>query len=140
MIRVSELCRLGGLLAEMPRPVWAPLLAAKGSVLPMLILLFGGHALCDFPWQGQFLSDAKNHRKPSVGEHWARALFAHCMIHCTMVYLVTGFVSLAIAELVIHLVADYAKSDGRISSTQDQAIHYGCKLLWAFIACGVVSA
>ena len=59
----------------------------KGSILATLILLFAGQALCDFPFQGHFLSDAKNHRRPNAGEHWARALFAHAMIHCGMVHL-----------------------------------------------------
>jgi len=128
-------CRVIGLLAETPRLVQAPWLArGKGSLPALLILLFAGHALCDYPLQGQFLSDAKNHRRPNVSEHWARALFAHSMIHCGMVYLVTGSVILALAELVIHAATDWAKCDGRISSTADQGIHYACKIAWAFMA------
>jgi len=129
-------CHANGLLGFVPRLVQAPCLSlGKGSLLATLILLFAGHALCDFPLQGQFLSDAKNRHK-SVGEHWMRALFAHSMIHCAMVYLITGSVAMGLAELVIHFFTDFAKCEGWINSTQDQAIHYGCKILWAVLWLG----
>jgi tellurite resistance protein len=51
-----------------------------------------------------------------------------------MVYLVTGSTIMGLAELVIHAATDYANCDGRITSTQDQAIHYMCKILWAVLA------
>ena len=129
-------CHISGLLGFVPRLVQAPFVSpGKGSALAMLLIfLFAGHAVCDFPLQGQFLSDAKNHRRPGAGEHRARALFAHSMIHCGMVCLVTGSVILGLAELTIHAATDYAKCDGRITSTQDQAIHYACKVAWAVIA------
>jgi len=127
-------CHLGGLLGFVPRLVQAANVSPdKGSILATLMLLFAGHALCDYPLQGQFLSDAKNRHK-NLGEHWLRALFAHSMIHCAMVYLVTGSTIMGLSELVIHAATDYAKCDGRITSTQDQAIHYLCKILWAVLA------
>ena len=126
-------CHASGLLGFVPRLVQAPMfLPAKGSVLAVLILLLAGHGLCDYPLQGQFLSDAK-HRHKNVGDHWMRALFAHSMIHCAMVYLVTGSVILGLAELVIHGITDYAKCEGWINSTQDQSIHYACKIAWAIV-------
>ena len=129
-------CHASGLLEFVPRLVQAPVWSlAKGSLLATLILLFAGHALCDFPLQGQFLSDAKNRHK-SVGEHWARALFAHSMIHCAMVYMVTGSVVFGLAELVIHSFTDFAKCEGWIDSTEDQAIHYACKVLWGVLWLG----
>lgn len=133
IIHFGELCRLGGLLAAMPRPVWAPWLAVKGSVLPTLLLLIAGHALCDYPLQGQFLSDAKNHRKNSAWG-WKKALFAHSSIHAGMVLLVTGSTLLAVSEWIIHAITDWLKCDERISSNVDQSIHYGCKILWAIAA------
>lgn len=126
-------CHLGGLLGVIPRLVQAPLLsAAKGSVLPTLIFLIAGHALCDYPLQGQFLSDAKNHRANSPWG-WKKALFAHASIHAGMVLLITGSTVLALCELVIHAIADWMKCDELISSNEDQAIHYLCKLLWAVL-------
>ena len=129
-----------------------------------ILLLFAGHALCDYPLQGDFLAKWKNHRFgicfcgkdiEKVGEYWAagpevckdnhwhkplrrpvpwwQAMAAHSFIHAGMVYLVTRSVWMAIAELGIHFVTDYAKCDGRISFNQDQAIHYACKVLWAVL-------
>ena len=123
-------CHFGGLLAFAPRPVWAAWLAVKGS---KLLALFAGHALCDFPWQGQFLSDAKNLRSPISGVPWQLALFAHVSIHAGMVLWLTGSLWMALAELVIHALTDYTKSLDRISFTMDQAIHYACKVLWAVL-------
>jgi Protein of unknown function (DUF3307) len=124
-------CRASGLLAVMPRLVQAPLSAGKGSILPMLLLLFAGHALCDYPLQGQFLSEAKNQTKPIPGIPWYQALGAHALIHAGMVYLITGIYTFAVCEFVAHFWTDYSKSAMRLTFNQDQAIHYGCKVVWA---------
>lgn len=106
----------------------------------LLFLLLAGHALCDYPLQGDFLAKGKNHKLPFPGMAAWQILLAHCLIHCGMVLLVTGSVWLALAELLIHYATDYAKCDGRISFNQDQAIHYMCKLAWAVIASRIVLA
>jgi hypothetical protein len=100
-------------------------------MLARLLLLFAGHALCDYPLQGDFLAKAKNHKLNPHG--WPRDLIAHTLIHAGMVFLITRSLWFALAELVIHTVTDYAKCDGRISSNVDQAIHYACKVLWAVL-------
>jgi Protein of unknown function (DUF3307) len=103
--------------------------------LPWLILMLcAGHALCDYPLQGDFLSRGKNHKTPFTGMAWQQLLLAHCLIHMGMVLLITGSIWLALAELVIHYATDWAKCDGRINFNTDQAIHYTCKLLWAYWA------
>ena len=94
------------------------------------LLLFAGHALCDYPLQGDFLARGKNHKAPIPGIPWYHCLFAHALIHAAMVYLITRNYTFAICELVIHFWTDYAKCDGKINFNQDQAIHYGCKALW----------
>src|SRR5260221_432167 len=99
----------------------------------LLLLLFAGHALCDYPLQRDFLAKGKNHKAPFPGMAAWQLLLAHCLIHCGMVLLITGSVWMALAELVIHYVTDYSTCDGKISFNQDQAIHYGCKILWAFL-------
>ena len=123
---------ISGLLEVIPRLVQAPLLSGKGSVPATLFLLFAGHALCDYPLQGQFLSDSKNrHLSPSGG--WRLSMLAHCLIQAGMVLIVTGSIWFAFGELMAHYATDCAKCEGWITSRQDQLIHYGCKILWVLV-------
>lgn len=102
----------------------------------MIVLLFAAHAFGDYPAQGDFLSKGKNHRtSPYLAwMPWYWCLFAHTMIHAGLVLLITNSLSMALAEFVIHSLTDYAKCDGRLNMDQDQAIHLGCKILWAILA------
>jgi len=107
-------------------------------ILTKLLLLFAGHALCDYPLQGDFLARGKNHLSPLPGVPWYQCLFGHALIHAGMVYLITHSASCAIWELNIHFWTDYAKSagwfgDGHRAFNIDQAIHYSCKVLWAVL-------
>jgi len=99
----------------------------------LLLLLFAGHALCDYPLQGDFLSKAKNHKSPIPGVPFWQALTAHSLIHMGMVLLITNSIELAIAEFIVHWVTDYSKCGGLISYNQDQFIHYFSKVLWISI-------
>lgn len=101
-------------------------------MLRLLIYLFAGHALCDYPWQGDFLSRGKN-KLNNVGVPWYWCLGAHCLIHCAMVLYVTGSEVCAVAEFFIHAATDYSKTRGWISADVDQYIHFVCKILWAVI-------
>ena len=99
-----------------------------------LILFFAllvAHAAGDFALQGNFLAKAKN-RNADLAEFFPQdpPLLAHSLIHAGGVWLVTGMVILAFAELVLHSLIDYAKSEGWISFTVDQALHWSCKLLY----------
>lgn len=100
----------------------------------MLLLLLVGHALADYPLQGDFLSKAKNRAMPIPGVPWWQALGAHATIHGGVVGLVTGTWWLGVAEAVVHAITDDAKCKGRISFNQDQAIHIACKVAWVLIA------
>jgi hypothetical protein len=100
----------------------------------VLFLLVAAHALCDYPLQGPFLSEAKN-RNTALGKlFWPHALFAHSMIHGGAVLLLTGSLALAALEVIIHAGTDWLKCEGRITLNADQAVHILCKLLWAAIA------
>lgn len=103
------------------------------SFIARLLLLCAGHALCDYPLQGDFLARGKNHKVPFPGMPAWQLLLAHCLIHMGMVFLITRSPWLALAELAVHFVTDWAKCDERISFNQDQAIHYFCKFLWAVL-------
>lgn len=101
--------------------------------LPLLFSLVAAHCLADYPLQGPFLSEAKN-RNTAVGKvFWPHALFAHSMIHGGFVYLLTGSLLLALAEVAIHAGTDWLKCENRISLNTDQGIHLSCKAVWATI-------
>jgi hypothetical protein len=103
------------------------------TILTRLFLLIVGHALADFPLQGDFLARGKNHRNPIPGIPWCQCLFAHAMIHAGMVYVITHSLVLGLCEFVIHAATDWAKSEGKLTFNQDQAIHYACKCAWAVL-------
>lgn len=98
-----------------------------------LLLLCAGHALCDYPLQGDFLARGKNRHAPIPGIPWWQCLTAHALIHSGMVYLITGSLALALAELVIHWATDFYKCEGWFGFNTDQAIHFACKIAWALL-------
>jgi len=104
----------------------------------MLFWLLVGHALCDYPLQGDFLSKAKNLTTDVGKSIWRHALFAHGIIHAGAVALATGFVFLGLMEMIAHVATDHAKNKGVLTFAQDQWIHYGCKVIWAALATLVV--
>jgi hypothetical protein len=103
----------------------------------LLFWLVVGHAVADYPLQGDFLARAKNRTAPIPGFPWWQALGAHAVIHAGAVALVTGVWWLGLAEAAIHAVTDDAKCRGRLTLNQDQAIHIGCKIVWALVTLGI---
>jgi hypothetical protein len=101
-----------------------------GALAVTLALLLFGHALADYPLQGDFLSKAKNRFAPLPGVPWYQALGAHAAIHAGFVGIITGSIWLAAFEFVAHWLIDDAKCAGRINYNQDQALHATCKALW----------
>jgi len=97
-------------------------------VLMMALALLGAHWLCDYPLQGQFLSDAK-----ATGPLRFYHLVAHAGIHGAAVALVTGNVGLGLAEWAAHTVIDEMKVKGKTSFAVDQALHIICKAVWLAI-------
>lgn len=103
-------------------------------MLTTLFFLVCCHFLADYPLQGDFLAQAKN-RNTAVGRvFWLHALTAHSFIHAGFVALVTGSIWLGLAEAVAHGITDHLKCEQKISLNADQAVHIGCKVLWAVIA------
>lgn len=97
-----------------------------------LLWLLIGHAVADYPLQGDWLSKAKNHTLSLVpGEViWPGALLCHAGIHAGAVKLATGSWALAGCEFVAHALIDRAKCAGRLSYNVDQGLHGACKVLW----------
>jgi len=105
------------------------------ETIPMMaIALVAGHALADYPLQGDFLSTAKNRTTPIPGVPWWQALGAHVAIHGAFVAFITGIWWLFFAEAAIHWFTDDAKCRGKITFNQDQAIHLACKGAWLVLA------
>jgi hypothetical protein len=91
------------------------------------------HAVADFWAQSDFMAMAKNHNTPVGKLFWPYALGAHALIHGAFVVLVTGYVWMGVAEAICHALIDRVKCNEKISLHVDQALHFLCKLLWAFI-------
>ncbi len=103
------------------------------DIFTILFLMLAGHALCDYPLQGQFLAEGKN-RHTELGKiYWFHALTAHALIHGGMITIITGRLDLGIAETIIHWLTDWLKCENMISLNTDQAIHVLCKIIWVLI-------
>ena len=100
----------------------------------LFLKLLVGHYLADYPLQGDFLAKAKNHKAPIPGVPWYQALLAHSAIQAGMVWYVTGNIWFALAELILHYVIDYHKSEGEISFNEDQVAHISCKAVYCIYA------
>ena len=108
------------------------------SALQMFFALAIGHALADFPLQGEYLALGKNRRYlENLGdpmrppEIWISCMGAHCLIHAGAVWAVTGSALLGAVDLVLHWTLDVSKCAGRTNYTQDQIMHLVCKALYA---------
>jgi len=120
-------------------------MAAPTGLLSALALLFAfviGHALADFPLQGDFLSRGKNRNAPpppladgkgSPANLWVYLMSAHCLIHAGFVWLVSGYAVLALTEFVLHWLIDAAKCEGVTSFATDQWLHVATKLVYVAV-------
>lgn len=110
------------------------------AALQLLLALLIGHALCDFPLQGEYLANGKNWRflkhiqDPSrPPQIWIACMAAHCLIHAGAVWVITGSTLLAVIELVLHWCIDVAKCRGMTSFNQDQVLHALCKVSYVAV-------
>lgn len=102
--------------------------------IALLLLLIVGHALADYPLQGDFISKFKNPNEKLNGEVvWPWILGSHASIHGVFVGVLTGSILLGLAETVAHWFIDLLKCKGQISFAEDQTLHLICKVFWYFI-------
>ena len=99
-----------------------------------------GHAMMDFPLQGEHIALGKNWRllkklqDPARPEEiWIWCMAAHCLMHAGAVWVVTGSIFFALVEFVTHWIIDVAKCSGKTNFHQDQLMHYTCKLIYAVL-------
>lgn len=104
-----------------------------------LFALLIGHAVADFALQSDSMARGKNRNRPPENippgqvpmAIWPYWLTSHALIHAGAVWLVTGNMWLAAAELVVHWVIDFAKCENWTGIHTDQFLHVMCKVLWA---------
>jgi hypothetical protein len=101
-------------------------------VIDALLWMLIGHAVADYPLQGDWLAKAKNWQLKLVpGESiWVGAMISHAAIHAGAVKLATGSWWLAGAEFFAHAVIDDMKCTGYLSYNEDQLLHVACKAIW----------
>ena len=115
-----------------------------------LILLFAfsiGHAIADFPLQGEFLSRGKNRHIPpppladggsSPKRLWIYLMSAHALTHAGLVWIICGSPLLAFAEFVIHWIIDAMKCERFTSFEIDQWLHIATKAVYVALIWGGV--
>lgn len=91
------------------------------------------HALADFPLQGSYLALHKVRSQKGASGEWIVALSAHSVIHAGGVWLVSGSLGFAAAELVVHCLIDLGKGEGKYGLITDQLLHLGCKLVYVIL-------
>ena len=118
-------------MLDFPCPTW---LAAAELFFALVI----GHAVADFPLQGEFLAIGKNRRylvrlkDPNrTPDMWIFCMAAHCLIHAGTVWIISGAIVLALIELVVHWALDQAKCNGLTTFASDQMAHVLCKFAYA---------
>ena len=126
-------------------PIYDHFLMDGWGFVPAASLFFAfviGHALADYPLQGEFLAMGKNRHHasslPNTGRGspshvWVHCLTSHSLIHAGTVWIVTGLFSYAVAEFVLHWIIDYLKCENVTSFTQDQLLHMVCKGVFVFL-------
>ena len=101
----------------------------------VLFMLLAGHALMDYPLQGEFLSTCKSrHILRSRNDPtrpvqiWPICMTAHCLLHAVAVWAVTGCFILCLIEFALHWLIDFAKCENKTTFVQDQLLHVLCKI------------
>ncbi len=105
---------------------------------PLFFALLFGHALADYPLQGEFLALHKNRHYKDPNRDFPPGLWVHCLlnhslIHAGFVWLISGSMILGLMELVLHAVIDFIKCEKITSYNTDQALHVTCKLLYVVL-------
>lgn len=100
--------------------------------LELFVLMAMGHCLADYPLQTDRMAVEKCAGK-DVNLSWKWWLSAHAGVHGLVVALLTGMPFVGLAEWLIHIAIDYGKCKHLYRLPADQALHIGCKLIWAAI-------
>lgn len=105
-------------------------------MIETLFKLLMGFAVADLALQPTEMAKGKNrHYKPDyipqgqkVVAVWPFFMTGHTLIHAGAVLLVTNNIWLALAELVLHWMIDFAKCENWTNPYTDQALHFLCRV------------
>ena len=111
------------------------------SPAALFFALIIGHALADYPLQGEAIAKGKNRNNPPFGvpigqkpvQVWFHYLTAHALIHAGFVWAITGSALLGLIECVLHWLIDFAKCENWTNPHQDQIFHIMCKTVFVWI-------
>ena len=97
--------------------------------------LLVGHVVADYPLQTEFIAAGKARKTNPYAAFvpWYYILAAHAIVHGGAVSLITGVWWLGIFEAGCHFQIDYGKCEGWYGIHTDQAMHLGCKGIWAHL-------
>ena len=106
-------------------------------------LVFGmgvGHAVIDVVLQDPRISSMAMRKDPNGFQsllyykgHWPYWLLAHGLLNGWAVTIITDRPDLGMAEAVAHIGIDLGKMKGLYSVHVDQAAHWICKGVWAYL-------
>ena len=110
----------------------------------MFFYLLAGHALADFPLQGETIAACKcrkSQHPAAKAVPWYYWLSAHALVHGGLVAAIVrscGYdpnlsVGLGVAETVIHWIIDYGKCARWFGIHVDQLLHVACKGVWVLL-------
>ena len=124
---------------------WLPKPDVEWSLLSAAVVFFAlmiGHALADFPLQGEFLSVAKNRRYqppadkkffPVTPRLWIYCMTVHTLVQAGAVWVITSSVLLGFIEFVVHWLIDFVKCEGSTGFEFDQWLHIGTKVVYVIL-------
>jgi Protein of unknown function (DUF3307) len=101
------------------------------NVFTIFFALIIGHAVADYPLQGDFLAKGKNRHTAFPGIHWLWCMTMHSLIHAGAVWLITGMWVLGLAEFIAHFIVDCLKCEKINNFNEDQLAHILYKITWA---------
>lgn len=99
-------------------------------------LLLVGHAVCDFPLQGEAIAVNKNRNMKTDLQKsvpWYYWMGAHALTHGGAVALITGMPVLGLLETVCHFGIDFLKCEKIFNIHVDQFLHFVCKTIWIVV-------
>ncbi len=109
------------------------------SPLELFFLFIAGHMIGDFALQSEFVATNKNRHvrdlmtaevRAKAQVIWPHLLTAHSFHHGLIVFVITGHIYLALAEVITHWITDFGKCERWFGFHADQTIHILTKLLW----------